>query len=103
MPKCGIKFPVYAIPKNVAFLIECKPLFWRCSMKNLSEKPFNFSRAITPVSSGKKIGHENDCSEANDCPERNTPAGFLNGFVHGDFLQPCCATLIISVLHNAVT
>ncbi len=34
---------------------------------------------------GEQIGHEDNCSETNNCPERNAPAGFLNGFVHGNF------------------
>ncbi len=34
-------------------------------------------------SNGEEVSHENDGGEADDCPERYAPAGFLNGFVHG--------------------
>ncbi|MND48637.1 hypothetical protein D3C80_395620 [compost metagenome] len=85
MPKCGIKFPVYAKQQPSHSSSNANVRSVHIKWEALSEKFFSFSETIAPASSGEKVGHEDDSGEANDCPERDAPAGFLNGFVHGDF------------------
>jgi hypothetical protein len=67
--------------------------------------PFVFTHVFIPkpvptfgrhALDGEQIGHEDDSSETNDCPERNAPAGFLNGFVHGDF-----GNLVVQLFYTA--